>query len=169
MENKWLSKLKHKHPLFILSRFSRIQHIVNARRMCRGLTTARSMTWALDEEQRSNEMRDCWTSKKCQRAKERRRAYRNMREKKVLVYAFISALFHAQKQMCTLSQTQWTIELSLPLKTKSATGNVTPLVVHDCTFEDHKYEEWTDTKRKKWSQITTAKCDFTIPIHFQVQ
>lgn len=167
MENKWLSKLKHNHPVYLVTFLSHTAYCKRTAIVQRSHDSEEHDV-SLDEEQRSNEMCDCWTSKKCQRTKERRRTYRNMRKKKVFVYAFISALFHTNK-MCTLSQIQWTIELSLPLKTKSATGNVTPLLVHDCTFEDHKYKEWTDTKRKKLSQITTAKCDFTIPIHFQVQ
>lgn len=50
-----------------------------------------------------------------------------MRKKKAFVYAFISALFHTKKCVPFHKHNE---QLSLPLKTKSATGNVTPQTIN---------------------------------------
>lgn len=70
--NKWLSKLKHNHPLFILSPF--VSHTAYCKRTpnVQRSHDSEELDVSSDEEQRSNEMCNCWRSKKCQHTKVRR-------------------------------------------------------------------------------------------------
>lgn len=81
IENKWLSKLQHNHPLFILSLF--LSHTACCKRTAnvQGSHDSEEHDVSLDEEQHSNEMCNCWASKKSKHTKERRQTYRNMRKK----------------------------------------------------------------------------------------
>lgn len=82
--NKWLSKLKHNHPLFILSPF--LSHAAYCKRApnVQGSHDSEEHDVSSDEEQRPNEMCNCWTSKKvsAHKGKETNLQWSNKRNKR---------------------------------------------------------------------------------------
>lgn len=160
MENKWLSKLKHNHPLF-LSHTAYCKRTANVQRS----HDSGEHDVSLDEEQRSNENVLLLNVKKVSVCtKERRQTYRNMGKKRVFVYAFISALFHKENVYpFTNTLNNWIVFNLEDQKCNRQRDSSGRARLH---VWDHKYKEWRDTKRKKRSQITTALPNVTLQYQY---
>lgn len=168
-ENKWLSKLKHNHPLFILSPC--LSHTAYCKRTSNVQISWQRGAWrefrwraAPERSVRLLNIKKVSAHKR----KETELQYRNLRNKRCwLLFLF---LHYFTRKTAPLLQTQGTIQLFLyTWRSKVQQGTLllwsrmTATFIHsfslhdDCTFEDMKYEKRTEMKS---DHHYTAKCHF---------